>query len=795
MEEKPAGDLTSRDAVFDAIREFNDVGRDAFLGKYGFGRAKSWHLIYEGKPYDSKAIYGVAYGIEHPDRGHLVSADFTGGEHSVARRLEKLGFEVENSSVGRESAQAGGTPSAGRLFVFTAANPEAREHLDKTLRGGIEISTLAGLEDVMPTLEEHARDGLVHMWGARPGPAAERRWERLEPGDVGLVYSDSHFVLSCRVYAKARSAAIAKAVWGEDGDGATWECMSFLDPVEEINVSLADVVHALGYKASYVPQGFEIPNEEIQERIRRDYGSADAFIRALVAGERPRRVWWVNQNQTFAEEREGGHLWAPKRNSAGRTQAHWDSLSHARPGDLVLSYAGQHVRAVSSITAVAQDSRRPSDQGFEAWEQDGRRLPVTFRDLERTIPLSDIPAEWRIEDGGPFDRNGGVKQGYLFPLSERFVARLDERFPELDLGSSMTTMPDRLTIDVLRETAEAPPFNLQLDDGIYAALVAALASGKHVVLTGPPGTAKTTLAQAASKAATSLGMCDGYLLTTATADWTTYETIGGLHPTADNNLEFREGHFLDAISAQQWLVIDELNRSQFDRAFGQLFTVLSGQPVTLPYTRPGERSPLTLWPPGEPAPESDEAVLRIPPEWRIIATMNVFDKNLLFEMSYALMRRFAFIEVPSPARLVFQGLIDEWSEGDREAAETAKALMALRDLRDIGPAVYRDITAFASERRSVGPIEEGALRLQAFYSYLLPQFEGLDEVEGKELFKAVLQLVGGKHRAHVHRMLTDVLGLTGLKRTSPPVGEEPDPPASEDETLASDAVAEVEPEE
>ena len=28
--------------------------------------------------------------------------------------------------------------------------------------------------------------------------------------------------------------------------------------------------------------------------------------------------------------------------------------------------------------------------------------------------------------------------------------------------------------------------------------------------------------------------------------------------------------------------------------------------------------------------------------------MNVFDKFLLFEMSYALMRRFAFIEVPAP---------------------------------------------------------------------------------------------------------------------------------------------------
>ena len=26
------------------------------------------------------------------------------------------------------------------------------------------------------------------------------------------------------------------------------------------------------------------------------------------------RYWWVNQNQTFRQEIEGGYLWSPKRN-------------------------------------------------------------------------------------------------------------------------------------------------------------------------------------------------------------------------------------------------------------------------------------------------------------------------------------------------------------------------------------------------------------------------------------------------------------------------------------------------
>jgi diadenosine tetraphosphate (Ap4A) HIT family hydrolase len=111
--------LTSRRAVLQAIDEFDRLGRDAFLAKYGYGPARRYFLEHDGRHYDSKAIVGVAHGHQYPNRGPLANTEFSGGHQTVQKKLEELGFLV--LVLDPEEAVAGPCP-------FCSPDPERVFH-------------------------------------------------------------------------------------------------------------------------------------------------------------------------------------------------------------------------------------------------------------------------------------------------------------------------------------------------------------------------------------------------------------------------------------------------------------------------------------------------------------------------------------------------------------------------------------------------------------------------------------------------------------------------------------------
>lgn len=84
--------ITDREAVEDALSEFDRIGRFTFLEKYGFGEAREYFLVTDTGTYDSKAIFAAAYEREHGVR--LSSDDFSGGRHGAAQWLADLGYTI-----------------------------------------------------------------------------------------------------------------------------------------------------------------------------------------------------------------------------------------------------------------------------------------------------------------------------------------------------------------------------------------------------------------------------------------------------------------------------------------------------------------------------------------------------------------------------------------------------------------------------------------------------------------------------------------------------------------------------
>lgn len=88
--------LKSPAAVQAALDEFAQLGRTAFLQRYGYGKSRDYLVRNprNGEHCDSKAIAGVAFGKQFPNQGPLKAEDFSGGEATVVPLLQSLGYEV-----------------------------------------------------------------------------------------------------------------------------------------------------------------------------------------------------------------------------------------------------------------------------------------------------------------------------------------------------------------------------------------------------------------------------------------------------------------------------------------------------------------------------------------------------------------------------------------------------------------------------------------------------------------------------------------------------------------------------
>jgi len=370
------------------------------------------------------------------------------------------------------------------------------------------------------------------------------------------------------------------------------------------------------------------------------------------------------------------------------------------------------------------------------------------------------------------------------------LSHLDEL--EKDLKDELAESPKirkAMKVDYNVDYEELSKYYSTTEDTINQT-VTHLKSGRNIMLYGDPGTGKTALANlllsqiCGVKEGKDGSPIPNYTIVTANAEWSNFEVIGGISPDDSGGYYFKDGYVADAAKSCEktmqedgkphYLVIDEFNRANIDEAFGKLFTVFEYR----------DKQPLLT------AKETGAAPFMMPPEFRIIGTMNTQDKNTLFNVGHALMRRFAFVEIGLPNRedeykrmpiFVFNkltklGIAPERPEDDEDwyakemfdfydddgtmfkafnkfmnfleeeelpQSRDDEVARGVRTYRKIGPAVIIDsmLTVFNSR----GQYDLDRALEDVIKSNIMPALEGLERNELKCLMLKAQEVLGQDH--------------------------------------------------
>jgi hypothetical protein len=437
------------------------------------------------------------------------------------------------------------------------------------------------------------------------------------------------------------------------------------------------------------------------------------------------RVWWVNQGRTFATEREQGFMWAPKVARDGSVREFWRAMEDASIGDLILHYSDGAVRAVSIVADEAIDAPRPGAAAADR-DREGWLVATDYRDLPAPLLLNDIPIDARIAEGGPFDRDGRIIQGYFFPLSDSFVNELAREHSQLGLQAD-----DEDTALIAYTPPSFPAIEtdlgssgLRLDPRTLRRYHASLSTRGFVILAGVSGGGKTWLAEAYAKA---IGAVP--LVVPVAPNWTANEDLIGFAPALDG--EYRHtpfSRFLQRAAAEYasaeargnearpyHLILDEMNLARVEYYFAKFLSAMEQR------SRDGTATIFL----------SDELSVLLTPNLKFIGTVNVDETT--FGFADKVYDRAQLIELEAPAETIAAHLAGT-PHGD--------TLFAIWNaVNDVAPFAFRiaeEVKAYIDAAGELGVPWKEALDDQLLQK-VLPKMKGTDPKLGDAL-RAVLDL-------------------------------------------------------
>jgi 5-methylcytosine-specific restriction protein B len=127
------------------------------------------------------------------------------------------------------------------------------------------------------------------------------------------------------------------------------------------------------------------------------------------------RIYWVNQGESYEEERNKGCIFAGEADAGDHQPGHGKLFSELREGDILVHNVSGEIRAVSRVEGPPAEAA----SGAEGAAREGLRVDVEYQELTFPIPLSQVVDDIAALEvpNGPLDRNRQPKQGQLWRFS------------------------------------------------------------------------------------------------------------------------------------------------------------------------------------------------------------------------------------------------------------------------------------------------------------------------------------------------------------------------------------------
>jgi len=274
-----------------------------------------------------------------------------------------------------------------------------------------------------------------------------------------------------------------------------------------------------------------------------------------------------------------------------------------------------------------------------------------------------------------------IKRDYLSYVLNDYLKMYERRLLDeiTDWGDLLEAM--KICLEVWNPPRETSPLpEIDLDNPKIQEILEEIQNHKQVILYGPPGTSKTYFAKGLAYAIA--GKEENVVFVQFHPSYTYEDFVECISPEIDKKtgqiiFKVKDKIFkelckkADKNPNQNFvLVIDEINRADLSKVFGEIFSALEyrKEKIRLLYSRESFTIPANLY---------------------IIGTMNTLDKSTI-DIDFALMRRFRFIEI-KPDSNILRKMLEENRVKPELIEKIVKAFEKIQEFFPLGHAYFKNV--------------------------------------------------------------------------------------------------------